>query len=178
MDSGVQILSGKFLESTFICIKPQVHILSEPAAIVILAQRPFLPMVLWHLVFGLLARVSCWVQFGRVWGLEHDPASLWSSSHTYKTRPLSLGTLGFCWLDLAFATSVGDALLSKLPVSYFLEPQPHCVSASKTSHSSRNSVHVLLVLASSSIACRTGALVAGHRAPQDYINHKSWCISC
>jgi hypothetical protein len=36
MDSGVQILSGKLLESTFICIKPQVHIMSEPAALIIL----------------------------------------------------------------------------------------------------------------------------------------------
>jgi hypothetical protein len=41
MDSGVQILSGKLLESTFICIKPQAHILSEPATIIILVQRPF-----------------------------------------------------------------------------------------------------------------------------------------
>jgi hypothetical protein len=32
---------GKLLESTFICIKPQVHIMSEPATIVILVQRPF-----------------------------------------------------------------------------------------------------------------------------------------
>jgi hypothetical protein len=40
-DSGVQILSGKLLESTFICIKPEVHIMLEPAAIVILVQRPF-----------------------------------------------------------------------------------------------------------------------------------------
>jgi hypothetical protein len=41
LDLGVQILSGKLLESTFICIKPQVHIMSEPAAIIILVQRPF-----------------------------------------------------------------------------------------------------------------------------------------
>jgi hypothetical protein len=40
LDSGVQILSGKILESTFICIKPYVHIMSEPAAIIILVQRP------------------------------------------------------------------------------------------------------------------------------------------
>jgi hypothetical protein len=37
----VQILSGKLLESTFICIKPQVHIMSEAAAIIILVQRSF-----------------------------------------------------------------------------------------------------------------------------------------
>jgi hypothetical protein len=50
--------------------------------------------------------------------------------------------------------------LAKLLVFYFLEPQPHCVSASKTSHSSRNSVLVLFVLASSLIACRAGAFMA------------------
>jgi hypothetical protein len=32
----------------------------------------------------------------RVLGLEDDPASLRSSSHTYKTYPPSLETLGFC----------------------------------------------------------------------------------
>jgi hypothetical protein len=41
LDSGVQVPSEKLLESTFICIKPQVHIISEPAAIIILVQRPF-----------------------------------------------------------------------------------------------------------------------------------------
>jgi hypothetical protein len=41
LDSGVQILSTKLLKSTFICIKHQVHIISEPAAIAILLQRPF-----------------------------------------------------------------------------------------------------------------------------------------
>jgi hypothetical protein len=41
LDSGVQILSGKLLESTFIYINPQVHIMSEPATIVILVRRPF-----------------------------------------------------------------------------------------------------------------------------------------
>jgi hypothetical protein len=45
-NSGMQILSGNLLESNFICIKPQVHITSEPAAIVILVQRFFLPTVL------------------------------------------------------------------------------------------------------------------------------------
>jgi hypothetical protein len=41
LNSGVQILSGNLLESTFMCIKPQVHIMSEAAAIIILVQRPF-----------------------------------------------------------------------------------------------------------------------------------------
>jgi hypothetical protein len=41
LDLGVQIFSGKLLESTFICIKPQVHIMSELATIIILVQRPF-----------------------------------------------------------------------------------------------------------------------------------------
>jgi hypothetical protein len=41
IQSGMQILSGKLLESTFICFKPQVYIISEPAAIIILVQRPF-----------------------------------------------------------------------------------------------------------------------------------------
>jgi hypothetical protein len=41
LDSGVQILSGKLLESTFICIKSQAHIMLEPAAIIILVQRSF-----------------------------------------------------------------------------------------------------------------------------------------
>jgi hypothetical protein len=36
IDLGMQILYGKLLESTFICIKPQVHIMSEPATIIIL----------------------------------------------------------------------------------------------------------------------------------------------
>jgi hypothetical protein len=52
LDSGVQILSGKLLESTFICIKPQVHIISEPVTIIILVQRPFLPTVLQHLILA------------------------------------------------------------------------------------------------------------------------------
>jgi hypothetical protein len=41
LDSGVQILSGKLMESTFICMKPQVHIMSEPTTIIILVHRPF-----------------------------------------------------------------------------------------------------------------------------------------
>jgi hypothetical protein len=85
LDSGVQILSRKLLESTFICIKPQVHIMSEPATIIILVQRPFCTNGAMTPYFGPLDRVSCWVQFGRVLGLEHDPAYLRSSSHTYKT---------------------------------------------------------------------------------------------
>jgi hypothetical protein len=35
--------------------------------------------------FSSLGCVSCGVQFERVLGLEHDTASLISSSHTYKT---------------------------------------------------------------------------------------------
>jgi hypothetical protein len=50
LDLGVQILSGKLLESTCICIKSQVYIMSEPTAIIILVQRPFLPTVLRHLI--------------------------------------------------------------------------------------------------------------------------------
>jgi hypothetical protein len=41
LESGVQILSGKLWESTFICIKPQVRIMSEPVAIVILVPSHF-----------------------------------------------------------------------------------------------------------------------------------------
>jgi hypothetical protein len=85
LDSGVQILFGKILEFNFICIKPQVHIMSEPATIVILVQRPFSANSAVTPYFGTMSRVSCWVQFGRILGLVHDPASLWSSSHTYKT---------------------------------------------------------------------------------------------
>jgi hypothetical protein len=85
LDSGVQILFGKLLESTFICIKPKVHILSEPTAIILLVQRLFSTNGAATPYFGLLGHVSCEVQFGHVLGLEHDPASLRSSSHTYKT---------------------------------------------------------------------------------------------
>jgi hypothetical protein len=59
LDSGVQILSGKLLESTFICIKPQVHIMSEPATIIILVQRPFSANGATTPYFGPLGRVSC-----------------------------------------------------------------------------------------------------------------------
>jgi hypothetical protein len=52
LDSCMQILSGKLMESTFVCIKPQVHIMSEPATIIILVQRPFLPTVLRHLILA------------------------------------------------------------------------------------------------------------------------------
>jgi hypothetical protein len=41
LDSGMQILSRKVLEPIFICIIPQVHIMLEPATIVILVQRHF-----------------------------------------------------------------------------------------------------------------------------------------
>jgi hypothetical protein len=41
LDLAVQILSGKLLESTFICIKPQVHIMSELTVIIIWVQRSF-----------------------------------------------------------------------------------------------------------------------------------------
>jgi hypothetical protein len=136
LDSGVQILSRKPLESTFICIKPQVHIMSEPAAIIILVQRPFSTNGAVTPYFGPLGNVSCWVKFGCVLGLEHHPAFRRSSYHTYKTLPPSLKTLGFYLLDFALATSTGDVSLAKLPVSCFPEPQPYCVSASKTSHSS------------------------------------------
>jgi hypothetical protein len=85
LDSGVQILSGKRLEYAFICIKPQVHIMLELATIIILVQRPFSANGAATPYFGPLGRVSCSVQFGRILGLEHDPASLRLSSHTYKT---------------------------------------------------------------------------------------------
>jgi hypothetical protein len=41
----------------FICIKPQVHIMSEPAAIIILVQRPFSANSAETPYFGLLGRV-------------------------------------------------------------------------------------------------------------------------
>jgi hypothetical protein len=59
LDSGVQILSRKLLESTFICIKPQAHVMSEPAAIIILMQRSFSANGAATLYFGPLGRVSC-----------------------------------------------------------------------------------------------------------------------
>jgi hypothetical protein len=61
LDLGVQILSGKLLESTFICIKPQVHIMSEPITIIILVRRPFSANGATTPYFGPLSRVSCWV---------------------------------------------------------------------------------------------------------------------
>jgi hypothetical protein len=85
LDSGMQILSGKLLESTFICIKPQVHVMSEPAAIIILVQRPFSANDAATPYFGPLSHVSCWVQFECILELKHDPTSLRSSSHTYKS---------------------------------------------------------------------------------------------
>jgi hypothetical protein len=59
LDSGVQTPSGKFLEPTFICIKLQVHIMSELAAIVILVQRPFSANGVATPYFGSLGHVSC-----------------------------------------------------------------------------------------------------------------------
>jgi hypothetical protein len=59
LDSDVQILSGKLLESTFICIKTQVHIMSEPSAIIILVQRPFFDNGVATPYFGPLGHVSC-----------------------------------------------------------------------------------------------------------------------
>jgi hypothetical protein len=52
LDSSVQILSGKLLESTYICIKSHIHIMSQPTVIFILVQRPFLPTVLRHLILA------------------------------------------------------------------------------------------------------------------------------
>jgi hypothetical protein len=85
LDSNLQILCRKIPESIFICIKPQVHITSELAVIIILVQRLFSANGAVTHYFGPLSRVSCWVQFGHVLGLEHDPASLRSSFHTNKT---------------------------------------------------------------------------------------------
>jgi hypothetical protein len=59
LDSGVQILSGKLLESTFICIKSQAHIMSELATIIILVQRLFSAHGAATPYFGPLGRVSC-----------------------------------------------------------------------------------------------------------------------
>jgi hypothetical protein len=59
LDSGGQILSGKLSESTFICIKPQVHIMSESAAMVILVQRPFSAKGAATPYFGSFGHVSC-----------------------------------------------------------------------------------------------------------------------
>jgi hypothetical protein len=59
LDLGVQILYGMLLESTFICVKPQVHIMLEPTAIIILVQRPFSANGAATPYFGPLGRVSC-----------------------------------------------------------------------------------------------------------------------
>jgi hypothetical protein len=56
---NMQILSGKILESTFICIKPQVHIMSETTIIIILVQRPFFANGAATPYFGPLGHVSC-----------------------------------------------------------------------------------------------------------------------
>jgi hypothetical protein len=57
----------------------------KPATIIIFMQRHFSANGAATPYFGLLGRVSSWVQFGRILELEHDPASLRLSSHTYKT---------------------------------------------------------------------------------------------
>jgi hypothetical protein len=59
LESGVQILSGKLLESTFICIKPQAHIISELATIIILVQRTFSANGVATPYFGPMGYVSC-----------------------------------------------------------------------------------------------------------------------
>jgi hypothetical protein len=58
LDLGVQILSGKLMKSTFICIKPQVHIMLEPTTIIILMQRTFSANGAASPYFGPLGRVS------------------------------------------------------------------------------------------------------------------------
>jgi hypothetical protein len=75
LDSGVEILSGKLLESTFICIKPQVHIMSEPATIISLVQRPFLPMVLRHLILAhwVVYHVESNSDMSKGWSMTQPP---------------------------------------------------------------------------------------------------------
>jgi hypothetical protein len=59
LDLGMQIHSRKLLESTFICIKPKVHIMLQPAAIIILVHRSFSTNGAATPYFGPLGRVSC-----------------------------------------------------------------------------------------------------------------------
>jgi hypothetical protein len=59
LDLGVQILSGKLPKSTFICIKAEAHIMSEPATIIILVQRSFSANGAATPYFGPLGHVSC-----------------------------------------------------------------------------------------------------------------------
>jgi hypothetical protein len=59
LDSSVQILSEELLESTFICTKPQVHIISKLAAIIILVQRLIPANDATTPYFGPLDGVSC-----------------------------------------------------------------------------------------------------------------------
>jgi hypothetical protein len=59
LDSGVQIFSGNFPECTFICIKSQVHILLELAAIIILVHIFFSANGAATPYFDPLGRVSC-----------------------------------------------------------------------------------------------------------------------
>jgi hypothetical protein len=59
LDSGVQKLYGKLLKSTFICMKPQAHIMSEPVAIIILVQRSFSSNGATTPYFSPLDHVAC-----------------------------------------------------------------------------------------------------------------------
>jgi hypothetical protein len=118
LDLGVQILSRNLLESTF-----HMHPTSSQFHLGVGRNHHFSAGTYFcqrwcDTLFWALGHVSGWVQFGCALGLGHDPTSLRSCSHTYKTLLPSLGTLGLSWLDLAFATSAGDVLLAKLPISY------------------------------------------------------------
>jgi hypothetical protein len=59
LDLGVQILFETLMESTFICITPQAHIMSEAATIIVLVHRPFSANGAATPYFGPLDRVSC-----------------------------------------------------------------------------------------------------------------------
>lgn len=100
---GVQVFHGKLIKSNFKRIRPHIHIYSESAAIFDLVQIPFLSTVLRHLSFGPLGRVSCWVHYGRVLGLEHDPSiPVVVLPYNYTPWPLPR-TIGFC-LDQSLAS--------------------------------------------------------------------------
>jgi hypothetical protein len=132
LDSGMQVLYGKLLESTFICIKPQVHIVSEPTAISILVQRHF-------------------------------------SANSVATRYFEI--LGFCWLDLALATSAGNALLAKLPISGFQNPNL-IVFLSITLHI-HHIIQCLFYLFLLVLRLLAGQMLSwlGCRVPQDHVDH-------
>jgi hypothetical protein len=49
---GVQVLDGKLIKPTFIWIWTHIHICSEAATIIDLLQRPFLSIVLHHLILA------------------------------------------------------------------------------------------------------------------------------